>query len=78
MQQMAAIRTWVAAAVLISSYLVAPATWPLPLQRWNLGYPPLKSATSLQPASLLIKTQNQFATSPQQLRNSATSLQTGF
>src|SRR5215472_13105356 len=38
-----------------------------------LGYPPLKSATSLQGPSLLVKTLKKSATSPQQLRNIATS-----
>src|SRR5215469_15565663 len=39
----------------------------------NLGYPPLNSATSLQPLYLLAKTLKNSATSPQQLRNIATS-----
>src|SRR5262249_16332085 len=43
-----------------------------------LGIPPSNSATSLQPASLLMKTLKKSATSPQQLRNSATSQQTSF
>jgi len=44
----------------------------------NLGYPPLNSATSLQPLYLLAKTLKNSATSPQQLRNIAKSQQTSF
>jgi len=44
----------------------------------NLGYPPLNSATSLQGPSLLVKTLKKSATSPQQLRNIATSQQISY